>query len=216
MTTEQLFETLLHKRTVKNAVKFDRDLTQKLETTGAVLVCDSSGFTKMTRRRGILHFLAMLMQSYALSRPVVRKFKGRLIKSEADNLIAVFKTPKEAVECAMEIQRLHRKRNENVPHADNAFYICIGIQFGKYLDLKDDVFGDAVNVAYKLGEDLAGREEIFITEEVRRKIGKKYLITDMGLMDVGRIDTQVYRVEWLATDLQDAAKTSDSKKQVMR
>jgi hypothetical protein len=52
-------------------------------------VCDSSGFTATTRRRGILHFLGLLIRSYQLTIPLVAAHGGTLIKNEADNLIAI-------------------------------------------------------------------------------------------------------------------------------
>ncbi|MBC8044002.1 MAG: adenylate/guanylate cyclase domain-containing protein [Rhizobacter sp.] len=201
----------LEKTGTKQAKKFDVDLTKKLQSTAAVLVCDSSGFTKKTRKYGIIHYLANLMQSYTLSFPIIAKHSGTLIKNEADNLIATFKTPKDAVGCAVDIQAAHRQRNAALTDAANEFHVCMGIDYGKFLKLNDDVFGDAVNVAYKLGEDLAGREEILVSQSVHEKIKGSHRVTDMGLMDVGHIETPVYRIEWLPKP-ESGKKTSEKSK----
>ena len=43
-------------------------------------------------------------------------------------------------------------------------YPCIGIGFGRVLELTDDVFGDEVNIAFKLGEAVATKREILLSE----------------------------------------------------
>ncbi len=194
MTKDELFRRLLA-RTRDNATRVDREITAALETTGAVLVCDSSGFTATTRHRGILHFLSLLIQSYELSTPLVGTHHGTLIKNEADNLIAIFERPDDAIRCAIAMQDAHRRRNAAV-EADDRFYVCMGIDYGRYLRLVDDVFGDAVNLAYKLGEDLAARGEILVTEPVVRTVGDAFRTVALGTPDVGHVPLAVYRVEW--------------------
>jgi class 3 adenylate cyclase len=72
----------------------------------------------------------------------------------------------------------------------------MGIDYGRYLRLVDDVFGDTVNLAYKLGEDLAGRGEILVTEPVVRAVGDTFHAVALGTPDVGHVPLAVYRVEW--------------------
>lgn len=194
MTKDELFRRLLA-RTRDNASQIDREITAALETTGAVLVCDSSGFTSTTRHRGILHFLSLLIQSYELSIPLVATHRGTLIKNEADNLIAIFERPEDAIRCAIAMQDAHRRRNAAVEE-DERFHVCMGIDYGRYLRLVDDVFGDTVNLAYKLGEDLAGRGEILVTEPVVRAVGDAFHAVALGTSDVGHVPLAVYRVEW--------------------
>jgi adenylate cyclase len=172
----------------------DRDITAALGTMGAVLVCDSSGFTATTRRRGILHFLSLLIRSYELTIPLVARHRGTLIKNEADNLIAIFEGPEDAVRCAVAVQEAHRAWNA-AADPDDHFHVCIGVDYGHFLRLSDDVFGDAVNVAYKLGEDLAGRGEIVVTEAIARAVAGSFHTVSLGTPDVGHIALPVYRIE---------------------
>jgi class 3 adenylate cyclase len=195
VTKAELFRRLLQ-RTSENAAAVDREITAGLEVTGAVLVCDSAGFTATTRRHGILHFLSLLMESYALSIPLVATHHGTLIKNDADNLIAVFDRPEDAVRCATAMQDAHQRRNAAANHADEHFHVCMGIDYGRFLRLTDDVFGDAVNLAYKLGEDLAERGEILVTEGVVRTAGGAFHFAPLGSRDVGHVALPVYRVEW--------------------
>ena len=158
-------------------------------------MCDSSGFTATTRRRGILHFLSLLIRSYQLTIPLVAEHGGSLIKNEADNLIAIFERPEQAVRCAVAIQDAHRRWNATAEDEADRLQVCIGVDFGAFLRLSDDVFGDAVNVAYKLGEDLAGRGEIVVTEPVARAVHGTFRTVSLGTPEVGHITVAVYRIE---------------------
>jgi class 3 adenylate cyclase len=53
-----------------------------------------------------------------------------------------------------------------------------------------------VNLAYKLGEDLAGRGEILVTEPVVRAVGDAFRTVALGTPDVRHVPLAVYRVEW--------------------
>ncbi len=68
---------------------------------------------------------------------------------------------REAVQAAVRI-------NKALP-ADGA--VSIGIDFGRFLMIPgEDCYGDPVNVAYKLGEDLARPGEILVTASVRARL----------------------------------------------
>ena len=54
-----------------------------------------------------------------------------------------------------------RVLNETLEEDDRS-YMCIGIEYGSLLRLADDAFGDPVNIAFKLGEDVAEPNEILI------------------------------------------------------
>ena len=64
--------------------------------------------------------------------------------------------------------------------------LCLGIGFGRILRIGDtDVFGTEVNVASKLGEDIAKRDEILVTHAVRDVVGA---VPDVGFQE---LDTKV-------------------------
>ena len=200
MNRDEFFQTLLT-RNSSNFRGFDQSLESRLGAQGTVLVCDSSGFTRITRARGILHFLSLLAQSYQLSHPIVARHGGVLIKSEADNLIARFDDPVAAVRCAMAIQRAHQERNSSLPE-DEHFHLAIGLDYGSYLLLEDDAFGDAVNIAYKVGEDLASADEILVTDRWVNQVGQATLASDgirwekAGDHDAGQVPVSLFRVLW--------------------
>jgi class 3 adenylate cyclase len=65
--------------------------------------------------------------------------------------------------------------------------LCIGIGFGRILQLDDDAFGDEVNLAYKLGEDIAKGREILITASAAERTSAQMegpLHTTIGGLDI--------------------------------
>jgi class 3 adenylate cyclase len=130
----------------------------------AVLISDMSGFTRITRARGILHFLALFQQAQGIGVKMFERHGGRFLKTAADNLFALFDTAGAAAACAQSMLREAEKLNAGVPGADGHVKLCIGIGFGKIIELSDDGFGDQVNVAFKLGEDIAEQGQILLSE----------------------------------------------------
>jgi len=136
-----------------------------------------------------------------MSHPVVAQHRGVLIKSEADNLMARFDHPNDAVSCALAIQRAHADRNSALTE-DERFTLSIGIDHGSYLVLEDDAFGDAVNIAYKVGEDLASAEEILLTDRLVNVLGGPetrpggLMLADAGSHEAGQVPVKLYRLEW--------------------
>jgi class 3 adenylate cyclase len=83
----------------------------------------------------------------------------------ADNVYAVFHSAKAAVDCALDIQRAVIQTNETRPPLER-LEVCIGIGTGKFLRIgQEDIFGDQMNIASKLGEDTAGPREILLSEK---------------------------------------------------
>lgn len=167
-TTEDLFKKL-RKRTKANADELDAAIEELCVRELTVMMCDSSGFTRRTHDYGILQFLAVMTEVYDLVGPTVKKNGGTIISQGADNLLAVFDGPVEAVDAAVAMMRLVAKRNVGKSDRDQ-FQLCMGLHRGKVLRLKDGIFGDKVNVASKIGEDLASAEEILVTAEVESRL----------------------------------------------
>lgn len=75
----------------------DSEIRKKLETTlwenygqeQTVFVLDMSGFSRLTRKYGIIHYLSMVRRMQLTSEPIVKSFDGYMIKFEADNCFAI-------------------------------------------------------------------------------------------------------------------------------
>lgn len=136
----------------------------------AVFVLDMSGFSLLTRKYGIVHYLSMVRRMQLTTEPIVKSYGGFMIKYEADNCFAVFPDPLSAVNAAIGMQHAFSAANL-LTSEDLDIHISCGIDYGKILIIgHEDCFGDPVNRASKIGEDLAAAGEILITKEAMQMI----------------------------------------------
>lgn len=143
--------------------RIERDFEQEL----APLILDMSGFTRTTHQHGIVAFLLMIRQMHQVCCPAVAENGGKVVKTEADNLFCVFPDVAGAVAAARDINQRLDAANLQLP-AERQLYASIGIGWGRILNIDEhDLFGDEVNLACKLGEDIAERRQVLLTERAR-------------------------------------------------
>jgi adenylate cyclase len=136
----------------------------------AILVLDTCGFTRIVLTRGIVHFLALLYQLEHTITTTVEACGGRVLRLDGDNVFAVFDTVDDAVGAAAQIVRSVRLLNEQRPD-DDPPDVSIGIGYGPVLAVaQDDVYGEQMNLACKLGEDGAGAHEVLLTAAARAQL----------------------------------------------
>jgi class 3 adenylate cyclase len=150
--------------------KIEQSLWDDFGAEYAVFVLDMSGFSLLTRKYGIVHYLSMVRRMQMTTEPIVKSYGGFMIKYEADNCFAVFPDALSAVHASIAMQ--HAFRAENLLTSDDLdIHISCGIDYGKILMVgHEDCFGDPVNRASKMGEDLAVAGEILITKEAMQMI----------------------------------------------
>ena len=96
---------------------------------------------------------------------MISKNSGTLVKFVADNVFASFQSAEDAIKTAIDINNQLDEINQA---SSKQWDICVstGIDYGRYLCTDDgDVFGDAVNCASKLGEDIAHKNEILVSQK---------------------------------------------------
>lgn len=165
----------------------------------AVLALDMSQFSLFVRRNGILAYLGLIREMQQVTVPLVEFAGGHVVKCEADNLLALFDTPAQAIEAGVAINRVLDARRAEA--SDRPLEVSIGIDFGRILWIKGaDCFGDPVNLAFKLGEDLAHAREILVTDRVRDALGEStpYPIEELKL-SISGLELTAYRVGYSAT-----------------
>lgn len=143
--------------------EIDRQIFRRFRCTRAVFILDMAGFSVSVQRHGIIHHLAKIHRMRELVGGVVRQCKGQIVKFEADNAFATFPTVRTAVLAAQRISNELQTTNGNVLPEDT-IHVSIGIGYGPILLACDDFYGDEVNLASKLGEDIADRNEVLLTE----------------------------------------------------
>jgi adenylate cyclase len=128
----------------------------------AVVFTDTADFTVRTLRDGILHFLMMFDRVARQAPEAVRPAGGRVVKVEADSLLLTFADVRRACRGVERIEALLGRLNRRLPENERLRF-AYGIGYGDLLELEDDVFGLEVNLASKVGEDLAKPGEALLT-----------------------------------------------------
>jgi class 3 adenylate cyclase len=136
----------------------------------AVIALDMIGFSRLTEQRGILHFLSLIQAMRETTRPIVEATGAEIVKYEADNMFAVAPSADVALDASLAIVAHYAAGNSRRAE-DGRVHVSIGIDFGRLLLIPGvELFGAPVNFACKLGEDIAGRGEILITETARARL----------------------------------------------
>ena len=128
----------------------------------AVVFTDTADFTVRTARDGILHFLMVFDGVAREAARVIRKTGGELVKVEADSFLIRYDDVAAACKGVTELDATLVRLNEGRAD-DERVHFSYGIGYGDVLDLDDDMFGLEVNLASKLGEDLAEHGEALLT-----------------------------------------------------
>lgn len=177
------------------AAQIDAKVSEIFGQTHAVLVMDMSGFSRLTIKHGIMHFLAMIHRMNAIAIPAIKEHGGEVIKTEADNIFAIFPEVKEALETAMDINRRLSAANTMLPE-EMDMHGKFGIGYGELLIVEDeDLFGSEVNLASKLGEDLARREEILLTEAAFNRLEAGFVVCEEVEMSISGLKLLVRKVK---------------------
>jgi len=157
----ETFDALLLRYAAAGDVEARREAEARLWASygrmHAVLVADMSGFSELTQRHGIVHYLAMVSRMQLAARPMVQRHGGTVVKFVADNCFAVFPDTASAIRCAIDFNRAL---------SQTEIRISCGIDRGEILVIGEhEFFGNAVNRACKLGEDVAEPDEILVTAD---------------------------------------------------
>ena len=172
-------------------------LWQEYGAEYAVFVLDMSGFSMLTRKYGIVHYLSMVRRMQLTTEPIIRSFGGEMLKYEADNCFAIFPNALSAVNAAITMQ--HAFEAENLLTSDELdIRIAVGIDYGRLLVIEhEDCFGDPVNRASKIGEDIASAGEILITRDALQAIPPEAGIKARELnISISGISIPAYAVEY--------------------
>jgi adenylate cyclase len=134
----------------------------KLFRKRAVVFTDTADFTLRTARDGILHFLMVFDAVTAIAQKVVEKTEGEMVKAEGDSLLIRYDDVNAACRGVLELDEALAAYNRQRPENEQVHF-SYGVGYGDILDTDEDMFGLEVNLASKIGEDLAEPGEALLT-----------------------------------------------------
>ena len=109
-----LFETLRESVTANtDPDALERTIWDQFGQTCAVLVLDSVGFSRTTKKKGIVYFLSILARMRETGKEIFDRHGATGLRAEADNLFAEFPTADQALDAAFELHR-HLKKNRMI------------------------------------------------------------------------------------------------------
>jgi len=130
----------------------------------AIVFVDIAGFTPRTAAQTREENLAMLKRFDGIVRPLVRAYRGQVVKTIGDAYLLTFRSPTDALLCSMAI---HDRIVETDAAIDPSgrFMVRAAVNAGDVRIEGSDVFGEAVNIASRI-EGKAGPGEIYFSESV--------------------------------------------------
>ena len=176
-------------------------VTRKLR---AILSADVKGYSLLMANDET--FTVKTLKSYrkVMSAQIVRH-TGRVVDAPGDNLMAEFASVVDAVQCAVEIQKILQEKNEALP-VDKRLEFRIGVNIGDVIQDGGNLYGEGVNIAARI-EGLADAGGVCISRNAYDHITNKlnYGYEYLGEHSVKNIEKPVRVYKVLMAD-EDAGK----------
>jgi TolB-like protein/class 3 adenylate cyclase/Tfp pilus assembly protein PilF len=158
-------------------------MPNSIRQLAAIMFTDIVGYTAIMGKDSA-KAMELVRHSKEIQKPLVEKHHGKWLKEMGDGAMAQFGSALDAVNCALEIQRLSR--------ADFGADLRIGIHLGDITVENNDVYGDGVNVAARL-ESIADPGGIYVSESIEKAIRgqSKVMAKYIGEIKLKNVDYDV-------------------------
>jgi len=138
----------------------------------ACLISDMSGFTKLTRKHGIIHFASIIARFRQITMPIMKRYGALLITTEADSFNCVFPNVRSALLAANDMHRHVGEANRLLPPERAHFVLTldgIGVDLGPgpILDKAGKLHGRTFMNAHILGEELCTKGSVALSRRAR-------------------------------------------------
>jgi adenylate cyclase len=143
------------------------DVKRKLT---AIFSADVEGYSRLMEEDELATVETLTSHKETMGK-LIRQYRGRVVDSTGDNLLAEFSSVVDAVQCAVEVQQVLSAKNEALPE-NRRMNFRIGINSGDVIEEGELIYGDGVNVAARM-ESLAEGGGISISGTAFDQLGKK-------------------------------------------
>jgi adenylate cyclase len=168
----------------------------------AILAADVVGYSRLMQQDDQATVRA-LTERRAIFAARVAAHRGRIVNAPGDSILAEFPSVRDAVDCAVEIQREIAVRNAQVAEPGQRMQFRIGINLGDVIAEDDgSIYGDGVNIAARV-ESLADYGGVALSASAYDQVRDRpaYRFADRGEHEVKNIvrPVRVYAVDMSAS-----------------
>ena len=136
----------------------------------AILSADVEGYSRLMNDDEEATIRTLTAYRFAMTR-LIQQYRGRVVDTTGDNLLAGFASAVDAVNCAVEIQRELAEQNAKLSD-ERKMQFRIGVNVGDVVEEEDRIYGDGVNIAARV-EGLAEAGGICISGRVYDQVENK-------------------------------------------
>jgi adenylate cyclase len=187
-------------------------LAREQRRLAAILFADAVGSSRLMGRDEsgtVARLLEHLNQRLA---PAASRRGGRVVRLKGDGSLVEFASAVDALAAALEFQQAMIEANRGQPD-DKAIVFRIGLHLGDIIVERDDIYGDAVNVAARL-EAEAPPGGIIVSRAVREAVAGRlkvclHALGELALKNIER-PIRVFRAEWSAEDWPQRSAASEA------
>jgi len=167
-------------------------VTRKLR---AILSADVKGYSRLMGDDEVATYKTITEYREIFS-SIVKQYNGRVVDSPGDNILCEFSSVVDAVQCAVEIQKVLKAKNEELSE-NRRMIFRIGVNLGDVIHENDRIYGDGVNIAARI-ESLAEGGGICISgsayEQIENKLALGYdFIGEHSVKNIAK-PIKVYKV----------------------
>ncbi len=145
-------------------------MTERPRRLAAIMFTDMVGYSALAQADEAAA-LAVLERHNRLLRPIFLAFRGREVKTVGDAFLVEFPSALDAVRCAVKIQEALHEYNSGSP-SEWKIRVRVGVHVGDVVETRDDVLGDAVNLASRI-EALAEPGGVSLSQQVYNQVHNK-------------------------------------------
>jgi class 3 adenylate cyclase len=162
----------------------------------AIMAADVVGYSRLLEQDEAGTLAALKQRRRDVLKPLVAEHHGRIVKIMGDGVLIEFASAVNAVQCAVELQKLMAAANDSLDD-DRCIVLRIGINLGDVVVEGGDLYGDGVIVAVRL-QGMAEPGAICVSAKVRDEVGRKLAVAfeDLGEQGLKNVDApvRIYRV----------------------
>jgi class 3 adenylate cyclase len=131
--------------------------------TVTILFSDIEGSTALNVELGDQRWMQLLREHQALVRREIGARGGYEVKTEGDGFMLAFRSARDALHCAIAMQRAFAQRNDSLDEDGTPINVRVGLHTGEPVAQGDDFYGVHVVMAARIADQASGGEILVST-----------------------------------------------------